>query len=157
MPPGPRTKRTPLSPVDSQSSQGRQGVARVIDRDAEGLIDQGEWEPRVPCLRQRLARLEEPRHALAEEAALHGALPLIIGRLEDGAAKRHDGWEAADWRSQRDRIRALVQRVEVARDDVKSVFRIDPYPGDADPGKKSLPLCRGSEGSPLHDACVRMV
>jgi hypothetical protein len=30
--------------------------------------------------------------------------------------------------------------VEVARDQVNIVFRIDPYPGDNDPEKKSLQL-----------------
>jgi site-specific DNA recombinase len=152
--PGTRTKRTPLSTVESQISQGRQGVARLIDSYAEGLIDKGEFEPRVTRLRQRLARLEEQRQALAEEAALHGELQLIIGRLEDFAAKLHDGLDAADWRSKRDLIRALVKRVEVARDDVNIVFRIDPYPGDADPGKKSLPLCRGSSFSPIGEYCA---
>ena len=89
--------------------------------------------------------MEEQRQALADEAALHGELQLIIGRLEDFAAKLHDGLAAADWTSKRDRIRALVKRVEVARDDVTIVFRLDPYPGDAEPEKKSLQLCRGSE------------
>src|SRR5215475_4835608 len=42
----------------------------------------------------------------------------------------------ADWASQRDLIRALVKRVEVARNEVNVVFRIDPYPGDGDPEKK---------------------
>jgi len=109
--PGTRTKRTPLSTVESQISKLRQGVARLIDSYAEGLIDKGEFEPRVTRLRQRLARLEEQRQALADEAALHGELQLIIGRLEDFAAKLHDGLGAADWASKRDLIRALVKRV----------------------------------------------
>ena len=121
----------------------RQGVAWLIDSYAEGLIEKGEFEPRVTRLRQRLARLEEQRQALADEAALQGELPLIIGRLEDCAAKLRNGLEAADWASKRDLIRTLVKRVEVARDDVNIGFRIDPYPGDSDPGKKSLQLCRG--------------
>jgi site-specific DNA recombinase len=141
--PGTRTKRTPLSTVESQISKLRQGVARLIDSYAEGLIDKGEFEPRVTRLRQRLARVEEQRQALAEEAALHGELQLIIGRLEDFATKLHDGLETADWASKRDLIRALVQRVEVARNEVNIVFRIDPYPSDNDPEKKSLQLCRG--------------
>src|SRR5713101_5916667 len=146
--PGTRTKRTPLSTVESQISKLRQGVARLIDSYAEGLIDKGEFEPRVTRLRQRLARLEEQRQALADEAALHGELQLIIGRLEDCAAKLRAGLEAADWASKRDLIRALVKRVEVARDDVNIVFRIDPYPGDVDLEKKSLQLCRGSSEPP---------
>jgi site-specific DNA recombinase len=140
-----RAQRTPLSTGEGQSSQLRQGVARVIDSEAEGRIDKGEFEPRVTRLRQHLARVEEQRQALADEAAVHGELPLLIGRLEDFAAKLQDGLEAVDWESKRDLIRALVRRVEVARDDVNIVFRIDPYPGDADPEKKSLQLCRGSE------------
>src|SRR4029434_9869037 len=122
----------------------RRGVARLIDSYAEGLIDQGEFEPRVTRLRQRLARLEEQCQVLADEAALQGELQLIIGHLEEFAAKLRDGLEAADWASKRDLIRTLVKRVEVARDDVNVVFRIYPYPSDTDPGKKSLQLCRGS-------------
>src|SRR5262245_1673018 len=137
-----RAKRTPLATVEGQIGKLRQGVARLIDSYAEGLIDKGEFEPRVTRLRQRLARLEEQRQALADEAALQGELQLIIGRLEDFAATLHDGLEAADWTSQRDLIRALVKRVEVARNEVNVVFRIDPYPSDNDPEKKSWQLCR---------------
>ncbi len=144
-----RTKRTPLSTVEGQISKLRQGVARLIDSYAEGLIDKGEFEPRVTRLRQRLARLEEQRQALADEAALHGELQLIIGRLEDCAATLHDGLAATNWTSKRDLIRALVKRVEVARDDVNIVFRIDPYPGESDPEKKSWHLCRGSDDPTL--------
>ena len=139
-----RAKRPSLATVGGQIGKLRQGVARLIDSYAEGLIDKGEFEPRITRLRQRLARLEEQRQALADEAALQAELQLIIGRLEDFATKLHGGLEAADWASQRDLIRALVKRVEVARDDVNIVFRVDPYPGDADPEKKSLQLCRGS-------------
>ncbi len=144
-----RTKRTPLATIEDQMSKLRQGVARLIDSYADSLIDKSEFEPRITRLRQRLARLEEQRQALADEAALQGELQLIIGRLEDFAAKLHDGLEAADWASKRDLIRALIKRVEVARDDVNVVFRLDPYPGDADPEKKSLQLCRGSGHSSL--------
>ena len=158
-----RTNRTPLATIEDQISKGRQGVARLIDSDAESLIDKSEFEPRLTRLRQRLARLEAQRQALAEEATLHGELQLIIGRLEDFAAKLHDGLETADWASQRDLIRALVKRVEVAHNEVNVVFRIDPYPSDNDPEKKSLQLCRGRDNGPLraaqfvlHDAAWRL-
>jgi site-specific DNA recombinase len=144
-----RAKRTPLAPLEDQISKGRQGVARLIDSYAESLIDKSEFEPRITRLRQRLARLEEQRQVLADEAALHGELQLIIGRLEDFATKLHDGLETADWASKRDLIRALVKRVEVARDEVNVVFRIDPYPGDSNPEKKSLQLCRRRDNAAL--------
>src|SRR6266446_3820833 len=131
-----RTPRTPLAALEEQLGKLRQGVARVIDSYADGLIDKGEFEPRILRLRQRMARLEEQRQQLAEEATLHTELQLIIGRLEDFAAKVHGGLEEADWASKRDLIRTLVKRVEVARDQVNIVFRVDPYSSDADPEKK---------------------
>jgi site-specific DNA recombinase len=140
-----RATGTPLSAVEEQIGKLRQGVARLIDSYADGLIDKGEFEPRILRLRQRMARLEEQRQQLAEEATRHTELQLIIGRLEDFAAKVRDGLEEADWASKRDLIRTLVKRVEVARDQVNIVFRIDPYPGDNDPEKKSLQLCRGRD------------
>src|SRR5262244_740340 len=142
-----RAQRTPLATIEDQISKGRQGVARLIDSYAESLIDKAEFEPRITRLRQRLARLEEQRQALADEAALQGELQLIIGRLEDFAAKLHGGLAAADWASKRDLIRALVKRVEVARNEVNVVFRIDPYPSDNNPEKK---VCNfvGGEPSP---------
>src|SRR5262249_1812759 len=104
------TKRTPRATIEDQISKGRQGVARWIGSYGESLIDKAGLGPRMPRLRQRLARLEEQRQALAEEAAVRGELQLIIGRLEDFAAKLHDGLETADWASKRDLIRALVKR-----------------------------------------------
>src|SRR5262249_60223593 len=127
----------------------RQGVARLIDSYADGLIDKGEFEPRILRLRQRLARLEEQRQQLAEEATRHTELQLIIRRLEDFATKVRDGLEEADWASKRDLIRTLVKRVEVARDPVNIWFRNDPYPGDNEPEKKRLQHCRGREGDPM--------
>jgi len=108
----------------------------LIDSSADGLMDQHEFEPRIPRLRQRLARLEAPRQPLADEAAAHAALPRILGRLEDFATKVHARLEEADWARKRDLIRPLGKRVDVAQDQVHSVFRVDPYLGDPDPEKK---------------------
>src|SRR6266446_10530004 len=148
-------KHTSLATVEEQIGKLRQGVARVIDSYAEGLIDKLEFEPRLTRLRQRIARLEEQRQQLADEAAVHAELQLIIGRLEDFAAKVHNGLEAPDWANKRDLIRTLVKRVEVAQNEVNIVFRIDPYPEDAGPEKKSLQLCRGSADSSLWYSLLR--
>ena len=107
------TRGTDLATVEAQLGKLRQGLARLIDSYADGLIDKHEFEPRITRLRQRIAQLEEQRQQLADEAALHTELQLIIGRLEDFATQVHDGLEEADWTSQRELIRALVKRVEV--------------------------------------------
>jgi site-specific DNA recombinase len=137
-------RRHDLTTVEGQLGRLRQGLARLIDSYAEGLIEKREFEPRITHLRQRVTKLEEQAHQLADEAALHTELQLIIGRLADFAAQVKDRLEEADWTSRRELIRALVKRVDVDDDQVHVVFRVDQRPGDPSPEKKSLQLCRGS-------------
>jgi site-specific DNA recombinase len=139
-----RTKRQAQPTLDAQIGKLRQGLARLIDSYAEGLIDKQEFEPRITRLRQRLIALEEQAQQLQDEAALHTELRLIIGRLENFAAQVHNGLAAADWTSKRELIRALVKRVEVTQEQVNVVFRVDQHPTEPDPGKKSLQLRRES-------------
>jgi hypothetical protein len=143
-PPNGPTPRPLLTTRDAPLGKLRQGWARVIDSDAEALLEQHALEPRITRLRQRIAQVAAPRQPLAEAAALHTDWRLLIGRLEDCAAQVQAGRREADWSRQREMIRALGKRVEVAYDQVKVVFRIEPRPGDPSPEKKSLQDCRGS-------------
>jgi site-specific DNA recombinase len=139
--------------LEGQLGKLRQGLARLIDSYAEGLIEKHEFEPRMTRLRQRIQHLEEQRQQLADEAALEAELRIIIGRLEDFAAKVHQGLEGVDWSRKREIIRALVQRIEVTQDQVHVVFRVDPRYGAPGPEKKGLQLCRESKYSPLWCTC----
>jgi site-specific DNA recombinase len=151
-----RAKRPEQPTLDTQIGQLRQGLARLIDSYAEGLMDKQECEPRITRLRQRLTALEEQAQQLRDEATLATELRLIIGRLEDFATRVHNGLEEADWTSKRELIRALVKRVEVAQDEVNVVFRVDQRPTDPHPGKKSLQLRRGSKDPALWRTLVEV-
>src|SRR5882724_7181937 len=135
--------------IEGQLGKLRQGMARLIDSYAEGFIDKHEFEPRITRLRQRIQHLEDQHQQLADEAALEAELRVILGRLEDFAAKVHEGLEDVDWSRKREIIRALVQRVEVTQEQVQVVFRVDPRYGEPELEKKSLQLCRESNDSPL--------
>jgi len=126
--------------LEAQLGKVRQGLARLIDSYAEGLLEKHEFEPRITRLRQRIIQLEEQRQQLIDVTALQTEIRLIVGRLEDFAAKIAAGLEDSDWLSKREMIRALVKRVEVTPDRVNVVFRVDSYPGEANPEKKSLQL-----------------
>jgi site-specific DNA recombinase len=139
------TTRTLLTTLEAQLGKLRQGLARLIDSDAEALIEKPACEPRMTRLRQRIAPGAAQRQPLAEQEALNTDWRLIIGRLEDFAAQVQDGLAEADWSRKREMIRALVKRVEVVHDQVKVVFRIEPRPGDPSSEKKSLQDCRGSQ------------
>jgi site-specific DNA recombinase len=130
------TKQTTLSTLEAQRGKLRQGLARLIDRDAARLIDQPACEPRITRLRQRLAHVEAQRQQLAEQEAWDTDVRLLMGRLEDFAAQVQDGLAEADWSRQRAMIRALDKRVEGAHDQGHVVCRIASPPGDPSPEKK---------------------
>jgi site-specific DNA recombinase len=130
-----------LAMVQAQLGKLRQGLARLIDRDAEGLLEKSAFEPRITRLKQRIAQLEAQAKQLADEAALPADLRLIMGRLEDFAAQVTQGLDQADWLTRRALMRTLVKRVEVDHHHVKVVFRVDADPFVSRPGKKSWQDC----------------
>jgi site-specific DNA recombinase len=120
----------------------RQGIARLIDSYAEGLLEKSEFEPRITRLKQRIAQVEAQAKQWADEASRQAELRLIIGRLEAFAAQVKTGLDQADWRTRRELMRTLVKRVEVDHQQVKVVFRVDVEPSVSNPGNKSLQDCR---------------
>ena len=131
-----------LAGVEAQLGKLRQGVMRLIDSYAEGLIEKREFEPRITRLRERTAKLEEQAQQLADEATLQNELQLIIGKLEEFRSRVKGGLDEADWTSQRDIIRALVKRVEIEKGQVNVVFRIDQGPFEPSPARGILQHCR---------------
>src|SRR6266568_5656393 len=89
--PASSTKHPARATVAAHLGKLRQGLARLIDSYADGLIDKQEFEPRILRLRRRIAQAEEQRQQLVEAATLQTELQLIIGRLEDFAMKVHTG------------------------------------------------------------------
>jgi site-specific DNA recombinase len=117
-----------LSQLEARSSRLRQGVARLIDSYAEGLINKDEFEPRVTRMRERLKQIEEQALQIKDDASLERELTLILGRLDEFASRVKLGLEQADWSTRRDIIRALVKRVEIDQERVHVIFRVNPPP-----------------------------
>ncbi len=135
-----------LKTVDSQLAKVRRSIGRLIDAYTDGFIEKKEFEPRLHRLRQRITELERKAQQLADEANRQAQLRLIITRLEDFADKVKDGLATADWHTQRELIRTLVQRIEIGKDDVNVVFRIPPDPFESRPDGgvwQHCPNCTG--------------
>jgi len=146
--PSQAAQRTALTTVETQLRKLRQGIGRLIDSYAEGLIEKSEFEPRVARLKERAAVLEAQTTDLAAQAAQESDLRLIIGHLEDFAGTFHDRLDQLDWATQRGIIRTLVKRVEIDQGQVNVVFRVGPGPLAAAPDPTSLPHCgRGAFAS----------
>ena len=126
-----------LAALEAQMAKLKRGIDRLIDSYAEGVIDKGEFEPRLVGFRQRLGGLEERRRALFDRTSLETTLTLLVGRLEDFAGHVRNKLEAFDWHQRRDLIRLLVKRVEIDHTDITVVFRVTPLPDGHDPDNSS--------------------
>jgi len=111
--------------VEQQIAKIRRGIARLIDGYAEGYLDKAEAEPRIRRFKERLQSLEEQALQLRAQAQSQADLQLVIGRLEAFSAKVQGGLEQLDWHGRRELIRTLVKRVEVDRERIKVVFRVE--------------------------------
>jgi site-specific DNA recombinase len=137
-----RPEKEGLVTLRAQIGKVQQGMARLIDGYTEGIIQKQEFEPRLARLRQRLTQLEQQGQRISEENAGAAELQVAIERLEEFAEKVKGNLAEADWAMRRDLIRMLVKRVEIAKDEVRIVFRTFPDPNPGDIHEKSLQLCR---------------
>jgi hypothetical protein len=125
-----------LSALEARIGRLRQGISRLIDSYAEGLIDKGEFEPRMARMRERLKQIETQAQQVKDEASLERELTLILGRLDEFAARVKTGLHEADWLTRREIIRALVKRVEIDQEQVRVIFRVNPPPAPQPPSEK---------------------
>ncbi len=142
---------TELTGLEASLGRLRQGIARLIDSYAEGMIDKAEFEPRITRMRERITQLEEQVRQIQDEAGMEHELRLILARLETFASKVKEGLAEADWLTRRELIRTLVKRVEVNQEHVNVIFRIGPTTPStpSDHHTQSLQHCRGrAESSP---------
>jgi site-specific DNA recombinase len=116
---------TPES-LRAQVTKLQRGMGRLIDGYGEGLIEKGEFEPRIKRMKQRVIVLEDQLQQLADEAVQQRELRLLIGQLEEFVTKVQRNLATADWKMKREIIRALVRRVEIDKQEVTVVFRVGP-------------------------------
>ncbi len=136
-----------LRDLETRMGRLRQGIARLIDSYAEGLIDKEEFEPRIARMRERLKQIEVQAQQIQDEVSLERELTLILGRLDAFASRVEQGLLEADWSTRREIIRALVKRVEIGQEQVRVVFRVNPPPpstpqAPSEKDSQSLQHCR---------------
>ena len=134
--------------VETRLKKLRNGLDRLIDSYANGLIDKSEFEPRITEIRERITRLEPQHQELKDQASMEKDLRLIINTLDQFSLRVKGRLDQADWSTKQELIRALVKRVEVDHDQVNVVFRVDPLPFDSAPDKAIWPHCRGRLNPP---------
>jgi site-specific DNA recombinase len=105
------------------------GRSRLIDSYAEGIIDKADFEPKMAQLKTKLGQIEAQIEATRQHQAGQLELFLVINRLEEFAAAVTDRLATIDFQTKREILCALVKRIEIYKDEVVVVFRVDPDPG----------------------------
>ena len=119
----------------------RRAIARLIDAYRDGLVERGEFEPRLAAERSRLAKLEtEVQSQLAAEDARR-EMRLVIDSLATFSEQVKTGLADADWQMRRELIRALVKRVEIGPQAIRVVYKVNLNPFDPSPDKGHLSDC----------------
>jgi site-specific DNA recombinase len=119
--------------LEALASRARRQISKLIDAYSDGLIEKGEFEPRIRSAREQLERAQADLRAEQErEAEIHD-LRVVIGHLETFADRVRDGLESADWETQRRLISTLVKRIEVGEEEVRMVYRVQCAPFEVTP------------------------
>jgi site-specific DNA recombinase len=138
----------PQEQVQRLLAQVRRGITRLIDAYQDGYLERDEFEPRMHSAKQRLAKLEKEANAAAECDADEQNLQAAIDQLEKFARLVREGLQEADWTTRRDILRALIQRVEVGKEAIRVVYRVNPHPFEQGPsGGRSQDCWRGERRS----------
>ena len=138
--------------LSAQIDKLRRGMARLIDAYGEGLVDKSEFEPRIKASKERLSQLQEQLQSHLDEQARARELRLVIDNLEAFSRQVTAGLEQADWATRREVIRTLVKRVEIDKEQVKVVYRVDLNPFDRRPERGIWHYCWRGDTAALRDA-----
>lgn len=114
--------------LKSRLKKCRQAIGRLIDSYTEGHISKDEFEPRIGNLKDRARQLEVELREQAATTAVQKDLQDIVGRLESFASEIKDNLESLSWERKREIIRTLVRRIEIDKEGVEVIFKVDPVP-----------------------------
>ena len=126
---------------EARRRRAQASLDRLINAYAEGLIDKKEFAPRAQQAKQRLQELEAEDKLLRQSETRDDQAKEVIHRLEQFAAHVRAGLDQADRPKRREIVRALVKRVELSREDVRIVYRVDLCPFEPGPERGPLRHC----------------
>jgi len=142
--------------VDTLEKQKRnleKGKSRLIDSYTDGLIDKGDFEPRLQQLKKKIQQIEQQVKVCRKKDSSQIELFLVINKLDEFGKSISNKLDQIDFDTKREIIRALVKRIEIYKDEVVVVFRIDPQAqGGLGEGNR---LANGEPGSGFMQDCTR--
>ncbi len=119
-----RTLLGNLKILRSQRTKLQHAVERLIDSFTEGLIEKGQFTPRMDRTKHRIADLDARIRDNAGDIDQLERLQLATSRFRELAAAIGPELPGADWQRRREIIRTLVQRIDIDTEVIKIIFRV---------------------------------
>jgi site-specific DNA recombinase len=108
--------------------QHKRRIARLIDAYENGWLDKVEFEPRIRAAKDRLSRDEAALLEHQRDSIDANGLRLVIGQFETFAAQMTANLAQTDFATKRKLLRLLVKRIEVAKSEIRIVYKVSPSP-----------------------------
>ena len=115
--------------LERQKRHLEKGKSRLIDSYADGIIDKADFNPKIAQMKIKLQQIDLQIEESNRYQVGQFELFLVINRLEEFAAAVNDQLHTVDFNAKREIIRALVKRIEIHKEEIIVVFRVDPDPG----------------------------
>jgi site-specific DNA recombinase len=115
--------------LERQKLHLEKSKSRLIDSYADGIIEKTDFDPKVRQLKARIEQIDHQIQMSRRHNAGQRELFLVITRLEEFATTVYDRLDTIDFLTKRKIILGLVKRVEIHKDEILVVFRVDPDPG----------------------------
>lgn len=114
--------------LNFEKSKMEKSIERLIDSYADGIIEKSEFEPRIRNCKQKLHFLEQNLLQLIDNESNKKNLKMIVANIEDFSILVKKKLKDIDWQTKRDIVIALIKKIEIGKDKVNIIFRVDPYP-----------------------------
>ena len=116
--------------LEKQKRNLLKAKSRLIDSYAEGVIEKADFDPKIAQLKVKLEQIEEQIDESKRYQSSQLELFLVINRLEEFASAVHEQLNTIDFNTKREIIRALVKRIEIHKEEIVVVFRVEPGSGN---------------------------
>ena len=112
--------------MEKQLSQLEKGKSRLIDSYTDGLLEKNDFEPKLKQLKVKIEQIQQQVLEVRRHDTDQNELFLVINRLEEFASSVREQLTTIDFATKRNIIVGLVKRVEIHKEEVVIVFRVDP-------------------------------
>ena len=105
----------------------------MIDAYGDGLLEKIDFEARIKSARVRLSQLQMQLQSQVGQQERAQELRGIVDNLRMFSCQVTTGLENASWETKRELIKTLVRRIEIDKDQINVVYRVDLFPFERSP------------------------